>query len=209
MDVESLQERGRRRGSCLDIFLVVSIVVLFVAVTALATGEAMVVMELWSKGDSSSLSARRSNLTPGPSFPAYKMQNFAYLEAISSKLGNSTMKWASVHYGDGTSVGSNFIFNSEQDSLTPEQVGNYFMYLDLKLTCTFKCSAGLLRVQVNDKLTCEVELRPNSTSASKKCWTVSWLDQPKLITQMTVPKEGLQNWKLELLGSGFGIFLVD
>lgn len=45
MDVEALQEGGRRRGSCLDVFLVVSIMFLFAAVAAVAVVLAKVVLE--------------------------------------------------------------------------------------------------------------------------------------------------------------------
>lgn len=215
MDIESLQKSGRRRGSCLDVFLVMSIIFLFVAVTAVAAGGVMVVMELRSKLDSTRPSpefqtAKQTGDTPDP---AYKMENFAYLEAFSSDLKTSTMHWASVAYGEGTSVGSNYLFDENQHSLTPKRKGTYFMYIELSLTCTFDCTGGLLNVRVandqGDKLTCEVELPAHSRRVSRKCWTVSQLDgDQKLVTQMTVPKEGLQNWKLELHASGFGMFHV-
>lgn len=47
-DVESLQRTGRQRGSCLNVFLLTSISVLFVAVAALAVCGVMVVKELRS-----------------------------------------------------------------------------------------------------------------------------------------------------------------
>ncbi|XP_070780641.1 uncharacterized protein [Enoplosus armatus] len=213
VDVESLQKSGRRRGSCLDIFLVMSIVFLFVAVTAVAAGGVMVVMELRSKLESSppSFEFQTSKRTGDTSNPAYKMQNFAYLEASSSELKTSTMHWSPVHYAAGESVGSNFLFDSEQSLLKPKLGGTYFIYIDLNLTCTYNCSPGLLSVRVGDKLTCEVELQEvaDSTPVSRKCWTVSWIDGQSLLTQMTVPKAGLQNWKLELSSSRFGMFLVD
>ena len=123
-------------------------------------------------------------------------------------LNNSTMELDRVVYGTGESVGSNYEFNREHYSLKPLQEGNYFIYVELNLTCTNICAQGLLSVHVEDKLTCEVDLRENATQASKKCWTVSHLGQQKLFTQMTVSK-GLENWKLELTGSGLGMFLVD
>lgn len=53
MDIESLQKSDRRRGSCLDVFLVVSIISLFVSVAAVIAGGVMVVRDLQSKVDSS------------------------------------------------------------------------------------------------------------------------------------------------------------
>ncbi|XP_041790072.1 uncharacterized protein LOC121604578 [Chelmon rostratus] len=211
MDVESLQRSGRRSRGCLDVFLVMSIIFLFVAVAAVAVGGVMVVLELRSKLESVRPPFEHAKFTGETPDPAYKMQNFAYLEAVSSDLKTSTMKWAPVAYGAGTSVGSNFLFDAHQNSLKPERVGTYFMYVELNLTCTYNCTAGLLSVQVGDKLTCKVELPAvaDATPVTRKCWTVSQVDRQKLFTQMTVPKEGLQDWKLELSSSRFGMYLVD
>ncbi|XP_076585113.1 uncharacterized protein LOC143319783 [Chaetodon auriga] len=213
MDVESLQKSGRRRGNCLDVFLVISVIFLFVAVAAVAVGGSMAVLELRSKLEPArpSIGVEALKLSGDAPDPVYKMQNFAYLEATSSELKTSTMQWAPVAYGAGTSVGNNFLFDAQQNSLKPKKVGNYFMFIDLNLTCTFNCTAGHLSVHIGDKLTCEVELPAvaDKTPVSRKCWTVSRIDGQKLLTQMTVPKEGLQYWKLELSSSRFGMFLVD
>lgn len=84
------------------------------------------------------------------------------------------------------------------------------MYVELNLTCTFKCNAGVLTVKVGDELTCKVELPAGTSPVSRKCWTVAQLTNNQgLLTQMTVPQEGFKDWKLELEGSGFGIFLID
>ncbi|XP_059191924.1 uncharacterized protein LOC131973841 [Centropristis striata] len=211
MDVESLQKSGHRRGRCLDVFLVGSVIFLFVAVAVVTAGGLMLVMQLHSKQDAPRpyfeyQASQQTGQTPDSTF---KAQNFAYLEALSSELRTSTVKLDSIPYGTGTSVGSNFEFDSQQHSLTPKEAGTYFIYIELSLTCTHNCSSGHLSVHVGDKLTCEVELpdRVDSTPVSRKCWTVSQLQKEKLLTQMTVPKE-LENWKLELGSSGLGMFLV-
>lgn len=214
MDAESLHKSDRRRrGSCLDAFLVVSVIFLFVAVTALAAGGVMVVLRLRSELESArpSVDIKMSRLTGDTPAPAYKMENFVHLEATSSELKNSTMPWAGVKYAAGGSVGSNFLFDEEQYTLKARQAGNYFMYIDLNFTCTYTCKAGLLRVHVGDKLTCDVELpeMADETPVSRKCWTVRKLEEDKLVTQMTVPENGLPYWKLELRGSRLGMFLVD
>lgn len=213
MDVESLQKSDRRRGSCLDVFLVMSVIFLFVAVAAVAVGGFMAVIELRSKLEPArpSFGSEASKQSGDAPDTAYKMQNFAYLEATSSELKTSTMQWAPVSYGTGTSVGSNFLFDAQQNSLKPEKEGTYFMFIDLNLICTFNCTAGRLTVRVDDKLTCEVELPAvaDTIPMSRKCWAVSRIDGQKLLTQMTVPKEGLQDWKLDLSSSRFGMFLVD
>ncbi|KAM9857566.1 uncharacterized protein ACBR49_001184 [Aulostomus maculatus] len=212
MDVESLEKSSRRRGGCLDVFLIVSILVLFALVSALTVGQVMVVKELLSRMGSlpppSEFGA--STFIGATSGPAHRMQNFAFLEATSSELNNSTMSWAPVFYGAGKSVGSNFVFDEAHHSLKPKRQGTYFMYVQLNLTCTFMCSTGLLTVRLGDKLTCEVELSADSTRASRKCWTVSWMDaETRLLAQMTIAKEHRENWKLELTGSHLGMFLVD
>ncbi|XP_061588060.1 uncharacterized protein LOC133452616 [Cololabis saira] len=211
LDVESLQTSERHRGKCLDIFLLTSVLFLFVAVTSLAVVGGMVVMRLQSNQEPRlhiipEGSQRLTGHTPSP---AYKMQNVAYLGAESSVLDNGTLKWATIKYGEGTSVGSNFEFNPNQHSLRPKQAGTYFIYISVNVSCSFKCKAGKLRLIVSDKLSCDVDLTANTASVSKKCWTVTRLNGEGLITSTIVPKEGLKDWKLELPGSQFGMFLVD
>ncbi|XP_074485238.1 uncharacterized protein LOC141764158 [Sebastes fasciatus] len=215
MDAESLQKKSSgRRLSCLDVFLVVSVLFLFVSLSAVAVGGLLAVMELRAKLEPLThphVHPKASRMTGDTPDPAYKMQNFAYLEAKSSELKTSTMHWDAVDYATGTSVGSNFLFDAEQHLLKAKQFGIYFIYIDLNLTCTGTCDAGLLIVRLDDKLTCEVELpeMADITPVSRKCWTVSRLEGQKLLTQMTVPENGLTDWKLELKGSGLGMFLVD
>lgn len=121
------------------------------------------------------------------------------------------MSFNVVEHGNGTSKGSNFDFNPEHYSLKPKQAGTYFIYVKLNLTCTHRgnCSKGRLTVQVGDKLTCEVDLPSNKTHMTENCWIVSQVNNQKLLTQMTIPENGLNNWKLELKSSGLGMFLVD
>ncbi|XP_026159287.1 uncharacterized protein LOC113128288 [Mastacembelus armatus] len=212
MDTESLQKSERRRGSCLDGFLVISIIFLFVALTAVTGGGLVIVMDMRSKLERmpSPMASESKWTKEDAPYAAYKTQNFVYLRAASSELQNHTMPWTLVHYSSVSSLGSNFNFDSKQHTLTPEKVGTYFMYIDLNLTCTYKCNAGLLTLQVGDKMTCEVALPAvaDSKPVSKKCWAVSRIDGQKLYTQMTV-SEGLKEWELKLDSSGFGMFLVD
>ncbi|KAM4585334.1 uncharacterized protein PAE49_004619 [Odontesthes bonariensis] len=209
VDVEALQKSDRRRRSCLDAFLVMSVIFLFMAVSALTAGGVMVLKKIQLEQKPKSLEFDMGSLRGNTPSPAFKMQNFAYLQATKSKLDNYTMTWTPTAYGEGTSLGSNFDWNSEQNSLKPHKEGIYFVYINVSLTCTSTCRAGLLRLTMGDKLTCEVELTSHKTSESKKCWTVKPLHGKRLNIQMTVLKEKLENWKLDLPNSGFGIFLVD
>lgn len=209
MDVESLQKVARPRPRCLDVFLVVSITVLFMVVGAAAAGGVILAMEIRSErlGTPNTLTTNTEVVSS-----VYKMQNFAYLQANSSQVENSTMTWSPVYYGAGTSIGSRFSFNAEHHSLQPKQQGNYFIYLDLKFSCTYKCKAGLLTVQLGSHLNCSVQLPEwaEATPVSRKCWTVARMDGvERLVAQMIVPEAGLANWKLDLTSSGQGIFLVD
>lgn len=133
-----------------------------------------------------------------------------FVSPFAGDLMNSTMPWEVVDYGEGTSKGNLFEFNQKQNSLQTKRAGMYFIYVVLNLTCTHRnhCTPGRLHVQVGDKLTCEVELQ-SEQHVTKKCWTVSKVESEKLLAQMTVPKTGLTNWKLDLKGSGLGMFLVD
>lgn len=136
------------------------------------------------------------------------------LSPSAGELNNSTMQWAPVNFDAQTSVGSNFLFDAAQHSLMAKKTGIYFIYIDLNLTCTYKCNGGLLSVSVGDKLTCKVELpeKADSTPVTRKCWTVSELKgnvtEQRLLSQMTVPEKALKYWRLEQSGSGFGMFLV-
>ncbi|XP_034438046.1 uncharacterized protein LOC117759762 [Hippoglossus hippoglossus] len=210
MDVESLQKSGPRRSSCLNVFLVASVIFLFVAVSAVAAGVVMVVvMNQGPKEQHPNFDFETIKRTGDALYPDSKMQKFAYLRAKSSELKNGPMQWTPVHYGPSVSVGSNFQF--EQHSLKPQQVGIYFMYIELNFTCTFICEPALLSVRVGEELTCNVQLPAvtDHTPVTRKCWTVSQLNGQSLHTEMTVPQGGLQTWKLELKGSGFGMFLMD
>ncbi|KAF7643647.1 hypothetical protein LDENG_00235790 [Lucifuga dentata] len=213
MDAESLQHSDKRRRSCLEVFLVMSIIFLYVAVATVTAAGVIVITELRSKLEHPRpvFEGTLAKLTGDTSSPAYKMQNFAYLEATSSELRNFSMPLTPVLYGAGMSVGGHFHFNQAQHSLQPTQEGTYFMYLDLTVTCISQCSAGVLTVRLGEKLTCKMNLPATAeTPVSRKCWTVSWMDgQTPLVTQMTVSEKGLENWKLEVSKSGLGMFLVD
>lgn len=128
----------------------------------------------------------------------------------SAEVENKTIPLGLVNIAKGTSVGSNFVFNQDHHSLTPRQAGAYFLYIEVNLTCTHKCSDGLLRLQVDDKLHCDVYLKGDKRSVSHKCWTVVDLDGRGLVTQMRVelPKPEPTDWKLEKKGSGLGMFFI-
>ncbi|XP_017281114.1 uncharacterized protein LOC108241475 [Kryptolebias marmoratus] len=210
-DVESLQKSEHRRGSCVNIFLFMSIFVLFLSVTALAVCGVMVVRELRSEVRKSFRLSEFGTVeklqgTQGP--PTFKMQNFAYVEATSCEVKDGMMKWSPVTYGERSSIGSNFAFDDVQQSLSPRQMGTYFIYIEVNLTCTSTCSAGEIKLKVGSKLTCDVELPAHERSVTKKCWTVSQLDTEGLVTRM-VTSGNLENWKLEMTGSGLGMFLID
>ncbi|XP_041640476.1 uncharacterized protein LOC121508051 [Cheilinus undulatus] len=213
MDAESLQQCDRRRGRCLDVFLVASVIFLFMAVMALAAGGLVCVMELRSKVDSTHLheqiEASPEKLSVLPGEMTYKRQNFAYLKAKPNKLMNYTIHLKDVKSGLGTSVGSNYLFDEDQSSLLPRKPGTYFIYIELNLTCTHICNAGVFTVSFGDKLTCEVNLPvlSNLTVVEKKCWTVAQMEGQRLNARMTIPQTGLNNWYLQ--DSGVGMFLVD
>lgn len=201
-DVESAGERLSRRG-CLDAFFTLSIIFLFVALTVVTVFGVTVVME---KSSSPTSESRSEDTMPRK----YKTENFAYLRSISSHLNlNSTMQFQSIPDGEGTSVGSNFDFDPDQHSLGVKQEGSYLVYADLKVTCTYVCSPGLLSVRVGDKLTCDVKLPSNVRFMTWKCSTVTRLQKGRFLTQITVPEGGLPNWKLDVSGSGLGLFFLD
>ncbi|XP_004066391.1 uncharacterized protein LOC101161707 [Oryzias latipes] len=208
VDEESLQTRDRARARWMDVFLLVSVLILFLAVTALAVGEYVVVSEFGSRTARVSADSSLSKQTPDAPAAAFKMDNFAYVEPLHSVLENKTMTWHQFNYGKGTSVGSKFDFNKDDHSLRPLQAGAYFLYLEVNLTCTGKCHNLHLSLNVDDKLLCKVDLRKDQRSVSHKCWTVTQLDGKALLTQMRVSSIDVSHWKLEKKGSGLGMFLI-
>lgn len=226
VDVESLQRRGARRGQCLDGCLVFSVLVLFAGLASVTAAGLMVVRDLQSQlNDRPQPEYKPEMLKVEEGAPdrTFKMQNFAYLEAASSKLNNHTMMWSKVSFLNGKSVGSNYVFDPVQHWLQVKQAGVYFLYMNLNLTCVGRCQKSHIRIhgsdsQGFDKLRCDVHL-PNLTSTQpqqKKCWTVTSLEaNTTLQFKMSLPDGPLHGWKLELEheksiggGSGFGIFLV-
>ncbi|XP_054897644.1 uncharacterized protein LOC129367316 [Poeciliopsis prolifica] len=210
-DAESLQKSVGRRRSLVDFLLGMSVVILFVAVTALAVGGMLVVKELRSELRDPAPGSARLVDSGSTSPSAYKVHNFAYLKATESKLDNTTMSWGVVDSVEGKSVGSNFEYDPLKRSLTPSKRGVYFMYIQVTVNCTHKCHAGVLKLEVGNKLTCHVELTDDveKLPVSKKCWTVTELKNEDLIAQMTVPKNVPHNWILDTETSGLGLFLVE
>lgn len=211
MDVESLKKSDRRR---LDVFLVTSIILLFMLVAAGVAGGVMVVMGLRAKVEHMRPALEigtPAKMTGDIPAPGYKMQNFAYLRAKSRHLENGTMLWDPVNYLEGHSIGSHFFFDSNQHSLQPKKKGHYFMYIDINVSCNFNCSAGLLTVRLGDQLTCKVELPKEAESpVSKKCWTVAHMDgETRLLAQMNIIMNKQDHWILDLDNSKLGMFLVD
>lgn len=134
----------------------------------------------------------------------------------AGRLQNCTMLFAERLRDESCSVGDDFRFNEDHSSLTPQREGNYFVFVKVNLTCVHKCPAGLLRLDVGGKMSCELRLPDKADTAlvSKQCWTVQRLGTEGLQTDMTVFSEGqqdnyrLDNWRLELETSGWGMFLV-
>lgn len=210
MDVES--QLKARRGRWLDTCLVLSVLVLFAALAALAAAGVLVVRNLQSRLPHAHPEFEMSKVTGNAPDNKFKMENYAYLETNSSELSDRNMLWDAVSFLDGQSVGSFYKFDSRQQSLQVKQAGTYFMYLELNVTCTYRCDPGRFSVQVLDKLNCEVDLPMHNSSEpfTKQCWTVSMLPADTyLLPQMTVSNGRMPSWKLHSKGTGFGIFLVN
>ncbi|XP_061736525.1 uncharacterized protein LOC133538771 [Nerophis ophidion] len=193
MDIECQEQKRRRCGACCLVGSILVLCAVFLACVPMLV----------------QLRSAALHLEGPTSSPDDQNPNFALLEAISSKLVSSTMLWDSVKYGSRDSVGSNFEFRPAQGVLVPKLEGTYLMYLNLNLSCTSSCSPGRLTVLVGDKLTCEVELA-NSMREIKQCCVQTRMESnTPLLANMRVPKDGLQNWKLELIGSNFSMLLLD
>lgn len=124
------------------------------------------------------------------------------------------MVWDPHNYKKGTTVGSHFSYNPGQHALTMHQEGTYFLYTQLKLSCTGICPNGHLSVTFEDNketlLTCSVHFLFPETSL-KKCWAVIPYLQAdsRIIAKMHTSFPPETSLSLDLNESGFGMFLVD
>ena len=120
------------------------------------------------------------------------------------------MRWSVQSRGAGTSVGSLFVFHAVHHTISATRDGHYFIFIELKLTCTANCDAGRFTVSVDDRLTCTFELPQSAvkTPEYRKCWQVTWMEKDtRLITKMTAEKQ-LDKWAIDVAASKQGIYLV-
>ncbi|XP_026874674.2 uncharacterized protein LOC113582858 [Electrophorus electricus] len=170
-DVESLEPRARPRSRCLDVCLVGSVTTLFALVLGGAGAALMFVKDLPDVAES-----QRSHGQMPSGLLSYQMQNFAYMRA-TSQIVTDVMKWEPVKYGNGTTMGSRYSYNTNQEALTVSQQGSYFLYTQLRFTCVHKCNSTTLTVTFQDQfavkhLSCTVKLPENFEPVMNKCWTV-------------------------------------
>ncbi|KAI2668966.1 hypothetical protein ROHU_028184 [Labeo rohita] len=221
-DVESQSPAGRSRSRCLDTFLIVSVIALFVMFAVALAGALF-----FAKHIEDEINARTSREADGAKDSlaapllqdgnAYKMQNFAYLRATESELKTGVMAWESFPYGKGQSIGSLYTYNKDQNALDIKESGSYFLYVQLSFSCTGKCQSGQFTVTFNNQhkmkeFTCSVSLpeQHKETPQSQTCWRVVTFPESnnRLLAKSEITGQ-LGDWKLTLNDSGFGMFLVD
>lgn len=225
-DVESQSPATRSRSRCLDTFLVVSVIALFLMFGVAIAGALFFANHIERKINARSTgesqeSKSLASILDQPS--SYKMQNFAYLKATKSELETGVMSWKPVNYGEIETVGSLYSFKQVQETLTVKEKGSYFLYVTLTFSCTHVCEPAQFDVIFPKDtslsswwLTCSVHLsqaegRENAT-VSKTCWDVVTFPENESrvwAKATTYFKNKEHNWKLELNQSGLGIFLID
>ncbi|XP_016382089.1 uncharacterized protein LOC107719225 isoform X2 [Sinocyclocheilus rhinocerous] len=220
-DVESQSPAVRSRSRCLDTFLTVSVIALFLMFMVALAGALY-----FAKHIEDEINARTTRRLDGSAdalvapFPetgnAYKMQNFAYLRAIESKLKSGVMAWESIAYGKSRTIGSLYSYDKKQNVLNVNESGSYFLYVQLTFSCTEICPSGQFTVSFHnqrnsEELTCTVSLPKWSeeTPISKTCWRVVTFPENRNRLFAKSQFNGTLDWKLELNDSGFGMFLVD
>ncbi|XP_016112901.1 uncharacterized protein [Sinocyclocheilus grahami] len=221
-DVESQSPAVRSRSRCLDTFLTVSVIALFLMFMATLAGALY-----FAKHIEDEINARKTGHTDGVTDSqvapfhgtgdAYKMQNFVYLRATESELKTGVMAWEPFAYGKGQTIGSLYSYEKNQNVLTINESGSYFLYVQLNFSCTGRCPSGQFTVSFYNKhnsveLPCTVSLpeRSKETPHSQTCWRVVTFQENGNRLMVKSQVEGtLNNWKLEMNDSGFGMFLVD
>ncbi|KAK2818322.1 hypothetical protein Q7C36_022255 [Tachysurus vachellii] len=222
-DVESLQPVPRQRSRCLDVFLLCSVIILFVMVlSGLALGF-WVIKDLRAEmkppfGQLEGIKSPIISDIPKTIESSYKAQNFAYFIPQTGEVKNASMLWKPIEYLNSSTIGSSYSFEPTNGVLTVNRDASYFLYTQLNLTCVHRCGKGTLSVTFeNNKneelLTCSLHL-PKMPSTSnhvvEKCWTVI----PHLVkgTRLNARMHGFvapQGWSLDLNHSGFGMFLIE
>ncbi|XP_026110185.1 uncharacterized protein LOC113083128 [Carassius auratus] len=218
-DVESQSPAARSRGRCLDTFLTVSVIALFILFVGAGVGALCFAQHIEKKidarptrdldGSADALVASTGN--------AYKMQNFVYLRATESELKSGVMAWETFAYGKGQTIGSLYSYDIKQNVLNIKEKGSYFLYVQLNFTCTGQCTSGKFTVSFYNKhnseeLSCTVSLPEwkKETPHSQTCWRVATFPESESRLMAKSWIEGtLNNWKLVMNDSGFGMFLVD
>ncbi|TTE81758.1 hypothetical protein Baya_14968 [Bagarius yarrelli] len=221
-DVESLHPVPRQRGRCLDAFLLGSVLTLFIMALSGAALAVWTVKDLRAEmeskaGSHASVASYRTNEFPPNMDSSYKLKNFAYLTAISAdgEIKNGNMLWKPLKYGNSSTVGSSYSYDSVNAVLTMNQEGAYFLYTQLNLTCVNVCSEGTLTVTFevdrNVVLSCSLHLSSMTFHpAVEKCWTVipQLSKGSRLLARIHLTMSP-KKWRLDLNHSGFGMFLVD
>ncbi|XP_067259420.1 uncharacterized protein [Chanodichthys erythropterus] len=222
-DVESQSPASRSRSRCLDTFLTVSVIALFIMFAIALAGA------LWfAKHIENEINERKSQQLDGStdslvahlpvSGNVYKMQNFAYLRATESELKSQyVMAWESIPYGKGHTVGSLYTYDENQKVLNVKESGSYFLYVQLSLSCKADCQSGQFTVSFQNQkemkeLTCTVSLpeRNGDEPVSRTCWrVVTFPENGNRLLAKSEFQGKKDNWALEMNDSGFGMFLVD
>ncbi|XP_042614864.1 uncharacterized protein LOC109088351 [Cyprinus carpio] len=221
-DVESQSPAARSRSRCLDTFLTVSVIALFLMFMVAGSGALYFAKHI--KDEIDARTTRRSdgsaNALVAPfakTGNAYKMENFVYLRATESELKTGVMAWETFAYGKGQTIGSRYSYEEKQNVLNIKEGGTYFLYVQLNFSCTGRCPSGQFTVSFYNKhnseeLSCTVSLPVWSEEAphSQTCWRVVTFPENENRLMAKSQTEGtLDNWKLEMNDSGFGMFLVD
>ncbi|XP_043072872.1 uncharacterized protein LOC122323213 [Puntigrus tetrazona] len=217
-DVESQSAAARPRSRCLDTFLTASVIALFFMFTVAVAGALY-----FAKHIKDEVNARTTRHEDGVSAAlvapeaGYKMQNFAYLRATESELRTGVMAWETIPYSKGKTIGSLYTYEKSQNVLNIKESGSYFLYVQLNFSCTGICPSGQFSVNFynqrkNEELTCTVSLPEwkKETPHSRTCWRiVTFPDKNNRLMAKSKAEGDLDNWKLEVNDSGFGMFLVD
>nr|QIE07165.1 TNFSF9 [Lepidosiren paradoxa] len=103
----------------LDIFLLVSVMLLFAGVTGIAGG---MVYSVWTQ-------------VPSPRSPASKLvQNSAHLEAVAFEIKNETMTWHTNANTGSNLFAEDFWYDPKSSKLQVKEDGVYYVYAQLSVS---------------------------------------------------------------------------
>ncbi|KAL4648742.1 hypothetical protein GN956_G6852 [Arapaima gigas] len=203
---------ARHSYRCLDLFLVVSVLFLYVCVLGGAVYTALYLrldrkVQVPPTADSPQNQQFFQPVTPQMN----KMQKVAFFHLETATVKNGEMvSWKAVEFIDIHSVGTFYLYDQNNYTLKVQKQGIYLLFISLKFKSTDATSknekpSGKFTLDFN-KFHCQVDLREGPV---QHCVDILFLSSnTQLLARMHVTNNSTY-WKVDPNASKFGIILQE